>query len=157
MSYINDIKKIKELTINDIIRTSLYYVPNNYKRCAYAYMDKQGRTLNHGKAVLETEEQCCAYMVAYGPMHRHKLMRALDENEFPYNTITDYIEIYDWGCGQGIGSVAVIEKLRQHGLINKLRKITLEEPSDVARSRAILHVQQALGDYNADIIGVSKY
>ena len=100
MSYINDIKKIKELTINDIIRTSLYYVPNNYKRCAYAYMDKQGRTLDHGKAVLETEEQCCAYMVAYGPMHRHKLMRALDENEFPYNTITDYIEIYDWGCGQ---------------------------------------------------------
>lgn len=157
MSYINDIKKIKELTINDIIRTSLYYVPNNYKRCAYAYMDKQGRTLDHGKAVLETEEQCCAYMVAYGPMHRHKLMRALDENEFPYNTITDYIEIYDWGCGQGIGSVAVIEKLRQHGLINKLRKITLEEPSDVARSRAILHVQQALGDYNADVIGVSKY
>lgn len=157
MSYIDDIHRITNLTINEIIRISNKYVPNRYKLEPWKYMDSQGRTLEHGTAVLKTEEQCCAYMSAYGPMHRHKLMRALDEKEFPYSDLTGGIEIYDWGCGQGIGTMAVIEKLRQHNMLRKLCKVVLEEPSNVARDRAVIHVKKALEDYNADVIAVSKY
>lgn len=157
MSYIDDIHRIDNLTINEIIRISNKYVPNRYKLEPWRYMDGQGRALEHGTAVLETEEQCCAYMSAYGPMHRHKLMRALDEKEFPYSYLTGGIEIYDWGCGQGIGTMAVIEKLRQHNMLRKLCKVVLEEPSNVARDRAVIHVKKALEDYNADVIAVSKY
>ena len=157
MSYVDDIQKVGHLTINEIIRISNLYVPDIFKSCPYKYRDSQGRTLNHGTAVLETEEQCCVYMSAYGPMHHHKLMRALDEHEFPYSDLSDGVEIYDWGCGQAIGTMAVIEKLRQHGMLGKLRKVVLEEPSDVARNRAILHVKKTLGEYNAEIIAVSKY
>ena len=102
MSYINDIQRINDLSISDIIRVSSSYVPVAFKSCPWAYRDSEGRTLEHGTAVLETEEQCCAYMAAYGPMHRHKLQRALDENEFPYRALSNGVEIYDWGCGQGI-------------------------------------------------------
>lgn len=157
MSYADDIQKQYHLSINEIIRISRSYVSDRFKSCPWCYTDGQGRKLNHGTAVLETEEQCCAYMSAYGPMHRHKLMRALDENEFPYSDLTDGVEIYDWGCGQGIGTMAVIEKLRQHNMLGKLRKVVLEEPSDVARDRAILHVTKALEDYHADVVAVSKY
>lgn len=157
MSYAYDIQKQYHLSINEIIRISRSYVPDRFKSCPWHYKDGQGRGLNRGTAVLETEEQCCAYMSAYGPMHRHKLMRALDENEFPYSDLTDGVEIYDWGCGQGIGTMAVIEKLRQHNMLGKLRKVVLEEPSDVARDRAILHVTKALEDYHADVVAVSKY
>lgn len=157
MSYADDIQKQYHLSINEIIRISRSYVPDRFKSCPWHYKDGQGRELNRGTAVLETEEQCCAYMSAYGPMHRHKLMRALDENEFPYSDLTDGVEIYDWGCGQGIGTMAVIEKLRQHNMLGKLRKVVLEEPSDVARDRAILHVKKALEDYHADVVAVSKY
>jgi len=157
MSYADDIQKQYHLSINEIIRISRSYVSDRFKSCPWCYTDGQGRELNHGTAVLETEEQCCAYMSAYGPMHRHKLMRALDENEFPYSDLTDGVEIYDWGCGQGIGTMAVIEKLRQHNMLGKLRKVVLEEPSDVARDRAILHVTKALEDYHADVVAVSKY
>lgn len=157
MSYIDDIHRITNLTINEIIRISNKYVPNRYKLEPWKYMDGQGRTLEHGTAVLKTEELCCAYMSAYGPMHRHKLMRALDEKEFPYSDLTGGIEIYDWGCGQGIGTLAVIEKLRQHNMLRKLCKVVLEEPSNVARDRAVIHVKKALEDYNADVIAVSKY
>lgn len=157
MSYAYDIQKQYHLSINEIIRISRSYVPDRFKSCPWHYKDGQGRGLNRGTAVLETEEQCCAYMSAYGPMHRHKLMRALDENEFPYSDLTDGVEIYDWGCGQGIGTMAVIEKLRQHNMLGKLRKVVLEEPSDVARDRAILHVKKALEDYHADVVAVSKY
>lgn len=142
MSYVDDIQKVGHLTINEIIRISNLYVPDIFKSCPYKYRDSQGRTLNHGTAVLETEEQCCVYMSAYGPMHHHKLMRALDEHEFPYSDLSDGVEIYDWGCGQAIGTMAVIEKLRQHGMLGKLRKVVLEEPSDIARNRAILHVKK---------------
>lgn len=157
MSYVDDIKKVGHLTINEIIKISNLYVPDSFKSSPCYYRDSQGRTLNHGTAVLETEEQCCAYMSAYGPMHHHKLMRALDENEFPYSDLSDGVEIYDWGCGQAIGTMAVIEKLRQHGMLGKLRKVVLEEPSDIARNRAVLHVKKTLGEYNAEIISVSKY
>lgn len=157
MSYADDIQKQYHLSINEIIRISRSYVPDRFKSCPWCYTDGQGRGLNRGTAVLETEELCCAYMSAYGPMHRHKLMRALDENEFPYSDLTDGVEIYDWGCGQGIGTMAVIEKLRQHNMLGKLRKVVLEEPSDVARDRAILHVTKALEDYHADVVAVSKY
>ena len=157
MSYINDIQKISDLTINDIIKVSLRYIPDPFKSCPWMYSDSEGRTLEHGTAVLETEEQCCAYMAAYGPMHRHKLIRALDENEFPYKNLNNGVEIYDWGCGQGIGTVAIIEKLRQYGCLSKLRKVTLEEPSNVARQRAVLHVKQALGEQNIEIIDVPYY
>ena len=61
MSYIDDIHRIDNLTINEIIRISNKYVPNRYKLEPWRYMDGQGRTLEHGTAVLETEEQCCAY------------------------------------------------------------------------------------------------
>ena len=157
MSYITDIQKISDLTINDIIKVSLRYVPDPFKSCPWAYRDSEGRTLEHGTAVLETEEQCCAYMAAYGPMHRHKLIRALDENEFPYKNLNNGVEIYDWGCGQGIGTVAIIEKLRQFGWLSKLKKVTLEEPSNVARQRAVLHVRQALGEQNTEITDIPYY
>lgn len=157
MSYAYDIQKQYHLSFNGIVGISRNYVPDRFKSCPWCYTDGQGRGLNHGTAVLETEEQCCAYMSAYGPMHHHKLMRALDEKEFPYSDLTDGVEIYDWGCGQGIGTMAVIEKLRQHNMLGKLRKDVLEEPSDVTRDRAILHVKKALEDYHADVVAVSKY
>lgn len=89
MSYAYDIQKQYHLSFNGIVGISRNYVPDRFKSCPWHYKDGQGRGLNHGTAVLETEEQCCAYMSAYGPMHHHKLMRALDEKEFPYSDLTD--------------------------------------------------------------------
>ena len=155
--YYRQICSLKNLTIDDVVSISRNFVPVSFRNRAWEYRDNFGRTLEHGTAVLKTEEQCCAYMSAYGPMHRHKLMRALDENEFPYSDLAGGIEIYDWGCGQGIGTMAVVEKLRQHGMLRKLCKVVLEEPSDVARDRAVIHVKKALEDNNADVVAVSKY
>ena len=94
MAYINDIQRIDNLTIADIIRVSYQYVPNAYKLRPYTYRDNEGRTLGRGTAILETEEQCCAYMAAYGNMHNKKLSRALDNSEFPYRALYNGFEIY---------------------------------------------------------------
>lgn len=84
-------------------------------------------------------------------------MRALDKDDFPYKSIKGNIEIYDWGCGQGIGTVALVEKLRQNNLLQKLQKVTLEEPSTVARQRAVLHVKQALRDTGVKVVDIPYY
>ena len=94
MAYINDIQRIDNLTIADIIRVSYQYVPNAYKLRPYAYRDNEGRTLGRGTAILETEEQWCADMAAYGNMHYKKLSRALEDGEFPYRALNNGVEIY---------------------------------------------------------------
>ena len=158
MSYIDDIRKINTLKFEDIVEISKNPVPDRYKSEPWKYVDSHGgHSLRRGTAVLETEEQCCAYITAYGQMHYHKLMRALDDNEFPYSALNNGIEIYDWGCGQGIGTLAIIEKLQQKGLLGNLHKVTLEEPSDIERSRAVLHVRKALDGYNVNIIDIPQY
>lgn len=157
MTYVSDIRNISNLTVRDIIKISAQYIVPQFKNCAWEFEDEKGRTLEHGTAILETEDQCNAYMVAYGPMHYHKLLRAFDENEFPYNEVKKGLEIYDWGCGQGIGTVAFIDILRNKGLLQNLTKVTLEEPSDIARERALLHVSQALDGLDVEIDVVDKY
>ena len=138
------IKEIDELSIDDIIRITSSLVDRKYRNEPWKYVDDKGRTLDRGKAVLETEEQCNAYMAAYGKMHKDKLFRALCDDEFPYDTLNQEIEIYDWGCGQGIGTMALIENLHRHNLLDNVSKVYLEEPSFVARHRAEVNVRRAL-------------
>lgn len=154
--YQDKIKKYTPLTIEDIIQIAKTELPLHFRLKPWDYCDEAGRGLERGKAVLETEEQCSAYMAAYGRMHRHKLDyaldKALDKGNFPYEAIRNGVEVFDWGCGQGIGSLAVIEHLRKEGLLSCLKRITLEEPSDVARSRAVLHVKQVLGTDSSTLV-----
>lgn len=120
------IQKYFPLTIEDIIHTAELDIPSCFKEKPWDYCDGEGRQLNHGKAVLETEEQCSAYMAAYGRMHCRKLDYALDKatdrGNFPYDAVYNGVEIFDWGCGQGIGSLAIIEHLRNEGLLSCLKK-----------------------------------
>lgn len=157
MSYNLDIRKIHNLTVKDIIKVATQYVVPQYKSCPWAFCDSQGRTLEHGTAVLETEDQCNAYLAAYGQMHYKKLLRAFEKDEFPFSALKGGVEIYDWGCGQGIGTVACIEILKKFGLLSNLKKVTLEEPSEVARDRAFLHVSQALNEQNIEVVLESRY
>jgi len=143
-TYKQELNKIDDPSIDDIINISKELVPTEYKNCPWNYRDNEGRTLDHGRAIFETEGQCNAYMAAYGIMHKKKAFRALVDNEFPFSLIKDDIEIYDWGCGQGIASLAVIEKLSQHNILERLRKVTLLEPSFIARYRASLNVNTFL-------------
>ena len=139
MSYIDTIHSFSPLTFDDIIRTATLNVPNEHKREPWFYPG-----LEHGTALLETEEQLCCYLAAYGEMHKGKLACAI--SQFPFRNIdTDY-EIIDWGCGQGIASVYMIDQLRKNGLNGKLKKVTLVEPSSVALERARLNVELAVND-----------
>ena len=137
MSYIEDIQSFSPLSLNALIKTAKKYVPNQYKRMPWAYPG-----LDHGVAILDNEEQLCCYLAAYGEMHKGKLGCAF--GKFPFDKIDRNIEIIDWGCGQGLASLYMIDGLRYNNKINRLQKVTLIEPSSAALSRAKLHLQQAV-------------
>lgn len=139
MSYIDSIQSYSPLTFNDIIRTAVENVPKEHQKAPWYCPG-----LNHGTATLENEAQLCCYLAAYGEMHRGKLECAI--NQFPFRHIDTDCEIIDWGCGQGIASVYMIDQLRRNGLVRKLQKVTLIEPSPVALERAQLNVSLAVGD-----------
>lgn len=161
MSYEEEIRERNPLTIEDIINLATLDIPTRFRELPYTYKDKAGRWLEHGRAILATDELCSAYMAAYGRMHCHKLNYAFSPEEymghFPYEKIKSGVEVYDWGCGQGIGTLSFIEHLRNYGLLSSLKKITLEEPSEKARKRAILHVKQALTGENVEIVDTASY
>jgi len=107
---------------------------------------------NHGRAILQTEEQLNAYIAAYGEMHFIKCRAALQN--FPFDGLTNY-EIVDWGCGQGIASLTLYDMLKEHGKVYGLKRITLIEPSEPALRRAEAFVKRAV-DQRVEVIAINK-
>lgn len=124
--------------MDDIIEVSSRFVPSLYQSCPWAYPG-----LQHGTAVLETEEQLCSYIAAYGQMHKEKCQVAY--KNFPFSSLKDGFEIYDWGCGQGLATVCMIDFLKTNNLLHLVKRITLEELSIAALQRAELHLKCATG------------
>lgn len=147
--YADDIKHKSPFAIADAIKIAENLVPLRYK-------DRPWSILDHGRRVLSTEDELDCYMAAYGEMHRLKAFHAL--SLMPFNELNEGVEIVDYGCGQGLASMCFIEKMREKKCLNRLRKITLIEPSTVALHRAEINLHQALkGELNCEIVKISKY
>src|SRR5574344_918037 len=104
------------LTLDKIIEISENLLPENKRHEPWKYV-------NHGVGLLKSEDELNAYMLAYGEMHNVKC-RAAFQN-FPFDKIYSNIEIVDWGCGQGLASLAFLEMLSERSLQNFVKKITL--------------------------------
>lgn len=120
-------------SIDDIINWCHNSLPTRYQARPWTH-----EQLNHGVDLLASEEALNCYMSAYGDMHVGKCRAAL--MNFPFEKLNGSIEIVDWGCGQGIGSATVIDVLKQHELLQWLRRVTLIEPSEHALNRAVCNV-----------------
>lgn len=134
--YINDIKALNSPTFQKIKKIAK---SNCGKSCPGIYACKPWNALKHGVDLLNTHEKLCKYLCAYGDMHEAKLRNAI--NHLPQTLFEHEFEIVDWGCGQGIGSICLLDHLIAKGINNKVGKITLIEPSKEALERAKLHVE----------------
>ena len=133
MPYTERLNAIDHFSMDDFIRISKEMLPSQYRTRPWLY-------INHGVDLLATEEQLCAYIAAYGEMHQIKCK--VSYQNFDFDSIST-IEIIDWGCGQGIGSLTFIDMLRDREKLQFLRKVTLIEPSTAALNRATINIQKA--------------
>lgn len=108
----------------------------NYKLIRKVSVDRSNgmAKTNRGVAILENEAELYEYMKRFGNMHKAKLNSAL-QLPFPQKW-NQPINLYDWGCGQGIASMVFLEKYQTANI----NRVTLIEPSKIAISRAALHV-----------------
>lgn len=151
MPYRQQLLSIQPLTFDAIIAFNQQRVPYPYNLSPWKHP-----ALNHGVAVLSTEEACCAYIAAYGRMHQAKINEVLAQISIE-TFITGDIQIIDWGCGQGLASICLFDHLQQKNLpLSCIQKVILIEPSTIALERATNHVAAYLGDYDK-IIPIQKY
>jgi len=105
------------------------------------------RELRHGVAILMTPQHLSQYVFSYGKMHRAKLTQALSTciNQQHFQTNGQDINIIDYGCGQGLGTIALFDYLKTPTSVDcTFSKIILIEPSTLALKRAFLHVHESL-------------
>jgi hypothetical protein len=147
MSYEEKLKALSQFSMDDFIAISKELLPSEYRACPWHY-------INHGVDLLSTEDQLCAYIAAYGEMH-HVKCKASFQN-FNFEAISTNVEIIDWGCGQGIGSLSFIDMLRERNKLHLLKKVTLVEPSIAALKRATINVQKATNG-SILVLPIKKY
>lgn len=109
-------------------------------------------SLQRGVKVLTEHNQLLAYLSSYGKMHQAKMISAI--RTIDLSDLQDEFEVYDWGCGQGLASICLLEHLNTQDTNYSIDKITLIEPSEIALKRASLHIRKFIAD--AQIITTNK-
>lgn len=106
--------------------------------------------LNRGTDQLARHELLDQYIFSYGKMHQGKLNQAF-QSIFRNNHLHlngQEIEIIDYGCGQGLGTICFLDYIKLHTNRNcKISKIKLIEPSELALKRAALNVRYVLRSF----------
>ena len=100
--------------------------------------DELFEALNRGIDILDSEPQMTAYLYAFGKMHQAKLNYAF--GKLPEEFLEQpEINIIDYGCGQALGTMCYVDFLRDNGYNQKIKHITLIEPSEMCLKRAALN------------------
>ena len=109
-----------------------------YRELPQALQDELFEALNRGIDILDTEPQMAAYMFAFGKMHQAKLSYAFGKLSKEFLEQPE-INIIDYGCGQALGTMCYADFVRNKGCTQKVKTITLIEPSEICLKRAALH------------------
>lgn len=129
------------MEVHRIVEQCYNRLPNEWKNHPWDLTE-------HGRKVLQSETELDGYLAAYGEMHIVKCKAALQN--FPCRNTDDEIrrhnfEVFDWGCGQGIATLTLLEFLQERKLLGRLNTITLIEPSHIALERAKNWISQNAG------------
>ena len=124
-----------------------------YRELPQALQDELFEALNRGIDILDSEPQMTSYLFAFGKMHQAKLNYAFGKLSDDFLS-QDEINIIDYGCGQALGTMCYADFLCKNGYEQKVKTITLIEPSEICLKRAALHASVFFPD--AEIKTVNK-
>ena len=146
-SYI--VKRMKDVNFRSLRNVSVDFT----KRLPEDLSSELYKDIQHGVCQLQSEPELNMYIHALGMMHEAKLQHAFEHLAIDFFSHSS-IDIIDYGCGQAIGTICYADFLREKGYSQKVRKVTLIEPSELALKRAALHVSCFFP--NAEIITILK-
>jgi hypothetical protein len=139
-----DVYKSDKIIKNQSIVESSFKYPVKFLSIKDEFGEKMGDdifdSLNRGVSILETEAQLKQYLFSHGKKHYVKMKDALVEllREEWSTSLSSEIEIIDYGCGQGIATVVLLNNLDANAFpIDNIKKIILIEPGKIALDRAV--------------------
>ncbi|GAF04645.1 DEAD/DEAH box helicase [Saccharicrinis fermentans] len=149
-AYIKQIQELKAPTFQKIRQIAIDSI---------SYLSKDERDelwckLNHGVDLLDSHELMCQFLRSFGNMHEAKIHEAL--KVIPNSIFNGEFDIVDWGCGQALATMTLLDYLNRNKLNINVQKITLIEPSSMVLERAALHVGTFLGG-NSKVVKCNKF
>ena len=148
-NYAYTIERIKEITFKKLRSVAIDFT----KRLPLDLNDELYGSIQRGVCQLQSEPELNMYLHALGLMHEAKLQFAYDQLSKDFID-EPTIDIIDYGCGQAIGTMCYADFLRENGITQKVRKVTLIEPSEMALKRAALHT--SIFFPNTEIVTINK-
>lgn len=133
-TYSNKLQKIKNPDFDKIRNISVKY-KNRINR---KKSDKIFDSLDKGIKILSRKRELYMYMNSYGKSHKVKLDSSYKKilNKMDNKTI----DVIDWGCGQALATMTLVDYIKRNKLDIKINKVILIEPSTRSLERALLHV-----------------
>ena len=116
-------------------------------------VDDLYNSINRGVDILKNEPEMLMYLYSFGNMHQAKLNFAFDKIPEVFFSQPE-INIIDYGCGQAIGTMCYADFLKSKNYNQKIKSVTLIEPSEICIKRGALHTSVFLLD--AKIVTVNK-
>jgi len=147
-NYSKKLNEYPSLTFNEIFRISKDYIDN--------YIEDEKKvhySLKRGVKILDEDEELYQYIKSFGKMHKVKLYSSFDKVISKFNHKT--INVLDWGCGQALATSLLIDYIKEKDLNIDISNIILIEPSSLALSRGLLHID-VLKSNDIDIKAINK-
>ena len=148
-NYAFKLKYIEEPCFDDVRNLSVKFMHELPRPLQNELYEK----LNHGVDLLDSEPMMETYLYAYGKMHQAKLDYAFNHLPEEFLSIPE-INIIDYGCGQALGTMCYVDFLRENGYEQKIKAVSLIEPSEICLKRAALNISIFLPE--CEIITVNK-
>ena len=138
------ISRLDVISFDKVIETAAALIPPNQLPLAKA-------RVSGGIRLLNSESELNDYLVAFGEIHRAKLMEFLPHIPFREFVDTGLI-LVDWGCGQGVASAVTLDYLRSRSYQVEIRAVRLIELVRPALDRARGIIQQYLSSPPCDVL-----
>ena len=147
--YNYEINRRKPLSFDTIRK----YASELYSQKTQIEQNKLHDCLEHGTKILNNMNELYAYLHSYGKMHQAKLNLAFDNIPKAF-FLNEKINIVDYGCGQAVGTMCYADYIHKFHHNQKVKSITLIEPSEICLDRAELHASMFFSD--AKVIPIHK-
>jgi len=96
--------------------------------------------LQRGEKIIDDEKLLYKYMVSFGGKHKLKLESAY---ELIINKLQNIkFDLVDWGCGQATATMVLLDYAKKKNIKLDIENITLIDPSSLALSRGLLHIDK---------------
>lgn len=146
-----------DIRFRDIIRFAGQFVPEEYYGPeAWKYFHREGSSDDRGQRPITEDAAIMCYLVAYGQMHQSKLKIAFNAMLGKVR-LPSRINIVDWGCGQGLGTLVLLDYLKETGYECLVDNVILIEPSSLALEYAHLYLSKKMSAQGTGIKVVNKY